>query len=168
MKKKTTLFFCCRSLQLGARKGLGATKIQTNFEDIEREAQLADSLRSQKKAEVPAAAPDPESQVQPFFNKQKKNKKKLGKPGSTASTDRRTLSDLDHCLAEQDRSKKKMERFPWNELSEENEKELVLVRMSTGLWKDGLELDGQCARGTRVNEEMAHSFLLFFFWIGIR
>lgn len=37
---------------MGAKKGLGATKVNTNFEEIEKEAQLADSLRSQKAAEV--------------------------------------------------------------------------------------------------------------------
>ena len=47
---------------MGAQKGLGATKIQTNFEDIEREAQLADSMRSQKKQEAPTVE-EAESQV---------------------------------------------------------------------------------------------------------
>ncbi|EFX85179.1 hypothetical protein DAPPUDRAFT_300346 [Daphnia pulex] len=37
---------------MGAKKGLGATKVHTNFDEIEKEAQLADSLRSQKTAEV--------------------------------------------------------------------------------------------------------------------
>lgn len=37
---------------MGAKKGLGATKVHTNFEEIEKEAQLADSLRSQKATEV--------------------------------------------------------------------------------------------------------------------
>ena len=37
---------------MGAKIGLGATKVQTNFEEIEKEAQLADSMRSQKAAEV--------------------------------------------------------------------------------------------------------------------
>jgi len=47
---------------MGAKKGLGATKIQTNFEDIEREAQLADSMRSQKKQEAPTVE-EAESQL---------------------------------------------------------------------------------------------------------
>nr|CAH0109315.1 unnamed protein product [Daphnia galeata] len=37
---------------MGAKKGLGATKVHTNFDEIEKEAQLADSLRSQKTTEV--------------------------------------------------------------------------------------------------------------------
>lgn len=37
---------------MGAKRGLGATKVHTNFDEIEKEAQLADSLRSQKTAEV--------------------------------------------------------------------------------------------------------------------
>lgn len=37
---------------MGAKKGMGATKVQTNFDDLEREAEMADSLRSQKAAEV--------------------------------------------------------------------------------------------------------------------
>ena len=47
---------------MGAKRGLGATKIQTNFEDIEREAQLADSMRSQAKPNVPNVE-DAEAQV---------------------------------------------------------------------------------------------------------
>lgn len=43
--------------KLSNRKGLGATKIQTNFDDIEREAQLADSLKSQKPAQQQAQGP---------------------------------------------------------------------------------------------------------------
>lgn len=39
-------------VQMGAKKGMGATKVQTNFEDLEREAEMADSLRSQKAAEA--------------------------------------------------------------------------------------------------------------------
>ena len=35
-----------------AKKGMGATKVQTNFDDLEREAEMADSLRSQKAAEA--------------------------------------------------------------------------------------------------------------------
>ena len=59
---------------MGAKKGMGATKVQTNFEDLEREAEMADSLRSQKAAE--ANKPEEiESQVRketfcvPFFFK---------------------------------------------------------------------------------------------------
>ena len=52
---------------MGAKKGLGATKIQTNFEDIEREAQLADSMRSQKKQEAPTVE-EAESQVKLFHD----------------------------------------------------------------------------------------------------
>lgn len=37
---------------MGAKKGLGATKVHTNFDEIEKEAQLADSMRSQKSADV--------------------------------------------------------------------------------------------------------------------
>lgn len=37
---------------MGAKKGLGATKVHTNFDEIEKEAQLADSMRSQKGADV--------------------------------------------------------------------------------------------------------------------
>jgi hypothetical protein len=32
-------------LQLGARKGLGATKVAANFDDIEREAIMAEKLK---------------------------------------------------------------------------------------------------------------------------
>ena len=38
----------------GKKGGLGATKVQTNFEDLEREAQMADTLRSQKAVEPKA------------------------------------------------------------------------------------------------------------------
>ena len=48
----------------GAKRGLGATKIQTNFEDIEREAHMADSLRSLKAQETKTE--DVESQVSLF------------------------------------------------------------------------------------------------------
>lgn len=40
------------SKKLGAKKGLGATKVQANFEDIEREAHMADAARAQKPVEV--------------------------------------------------------------------------------------------------------------------
>jgi hypothetical protein len=51
---------------MGAKKGLGATKVHTNFDEIEKEAQLADSLRSQKTAEVKPE--EIESQVCYFLN----------------------------------------------------------------------------------------------------
>lgn len=46
---------------MGAKKGLGATKVHTNFDEIEKEAHLADSMRSQKNVDVKVE--ETESQV---------------------------------------------------------------------------------------------------------
>ena len=51
-------------LQLGSKKagGLGAQRVKANFADIEREAELADQLRTQESVNTPQPEKTPEEQ----------------------------------------------------------------------------------------------------------